>query len=74
MFIVVLRCVYMSHTKCEIHAVVATGSTSMPLLPGCTQVPTERHSSPVEAVLSGSGVALPGLVEIPKSPTGRCRY
>ena len=61
---------YMSHTKCKIHAVVATHSTSVSLLPQCTRAPTERHSSPVEALLAGSGVALPGLLEIPKSPVG----
>ena len=66
--------VYMSCTKCGIHAVVAMRSTSMSLLPRCTQAPTERHSSPVEAVVSGSDAALPGLVEIPKSPDGRHRY
>ena len=40
----------------------------MSLLPQCSQAPTERHGSPVEAVLSGSEVALPGLIEIHKSP------
>ena len=60
----------MSRTKCEIRAVVATRSTSVSILPGCTWAPTKRHSSPVEAVLTGSGVALPGLIEIPKSPVG----
>ena len=64
----------LSRTKCEICAVVVTHSTSVLLLPRCTWAPTERHSSPVEAVLSGSGAALPGLVEIPKSPCGRHRY
>ena len=34
----------------------------------CTQAPTERHSSPVEAVLTGSTAALPGLVEIFMGP------
>ena len=64
--------VYMSCTKCEIHAVVATHSTSVSLLPQCSWAPTERHSSPVEVVLTRGGVALPGLVEIPKSPVGHC--
>ena len=32
------------------------------------RVPTERHSSPVEAVLTGSRVALLGLVEILMGP------
>ena len=62
--------IYMSCTKCGIHAVVATCSTSVSLLPQCTRAPTKRHSSPVEAVLTGSGAALLGLVEIPKSPVG----
>ena len=44
-------------------------STSVSFLPRCTQAPTERHSSPVEVVLTGSGAALPGLIDIPKSPT-----
>ena len=67
-------CQELSHTKCKIHAVVATCSTSVSLLPQCTQAPTERHSSPVEAVLTGSGAALPGLIEIPKSPCGTRHY
>ena len=67
-------CMYVSCTKCEIRPVVAMHSTSVSLLPQSTRAPTERHSSPVEAVLSGSGAALPGLVEIPKSPCGRHRY
>ena len=63
----------MSHTECEIRTVVAIRSTLMSLLPRWTRAPTERHSSPAEAVLSGSEVALLGLVEIPKSPDeGRC--
>ena len=63
----------MSRTECKIHAVVATWSVSMLLLPRCSQTPTERHGSPVEAVLSGSEAALLGLIEIPKSPNvGRC--
>ena len=61
----------MSRTECETRAVVATRSTSMSLLPQCTRAPTERHSSPVEVVLSGSEAALPGLIEIPKSPDER---
>ena len=60
-----------SCTECEIHVVVAMRSISMSLLPRSTRAPTERHSSPV---LSGSEVALPGLVEIPKSPDQRHRY
>ena len=64
-------CQELSHTKCEICVVVATWSTLMSLLPRCTRTPTKRHSSPVEVVLSGSEVALPGLVEIPKSPPMR---
>ena len=58
----------LSRTKCKICMVVAMHSTSVLLLPHCSWAPTERHSSPVEAVLTGSGLALPGLVEIPKSP------
>ena len=63
-------CQELSCTKCEICMVVAMHSTSVLLLPRCTQAPTKRHSSPVEVVLTGSGVALPGLIEIPKSPVG----
>ena len=61
-------CQELSCTKCEMYAVAATCSTSVTLLPQCTQAPTERHSSPVEAVLTGSEVTLPGLIEIPRSP------
>ena len=61
-------CQELSHTECKIHVVVATWSTFMLLLPRCTWAPTKRHSSPVEAVLSGSEAALPGLIETPKSP------
>ena len=64
----------MSRTECEIRVMVATRSTSMSLLPRCLRAPTERHSSPVEAVLSGSEVVLPGLVEILKSPNVGHRY
>ena len=64
----------LSCTECKICAVVATQSTSMLLLPQCSWAPTERHGSPVEAVLSGSEAALPGLVEIPKSPNVGCHY
>ena len=61
-------CQELSCTECEICAVVAMHSTLVLLLPRCSRAPTKRHSSPVEVVLTGSGVALPGLVEIPKSP------
>ena len=64
----------LSRTECRICAVVAMWSTSMSLLPRCTRAPTKRHSSPVEVVLSGSEAALPGLIEIPKSPSERRRY
>ena len=67
-------CQELSHTKCGSRAVVATCSTSVSLLPQCTRAPTERHSSPVEVVLTGSEVALPGLIEIPRSPWGTRRY
>ena len=60
----------LSRTKCEICMVVAMHSTSVSLLPQCSRAPTERHSNPVEAVLTGSKAALPSLVEIPKSPVG----
>ena len=63
-------CQELSCTKCKIHMVVAMHSTSVLCLPSCTWVSTERHSSPVEAVLTESGVALQGLIEIPKSPVG----
>ena len=62
--------IYVSRTKCKIHVVVATCSTSVWLLPRCTLALTERHSSPVEVVLTGSGVTLLGLIEIPRSPWG----
>ena len=64
----------MSRTECELRVVVATWTASVLLLPRCSQAPTGRHSSPVEAVLSGSEVALPGLVEILKSPDAGRRY
>ena len=66
--------VYMSCTECKTHAVAATWSTSMSLLPQCSRAPTRRHGSPVEVVLSGNEVALLGLVEILKSPDVRHRY
>ena len=67
-------CQELSHTKCGICAVVAMRSTSVSLLPQCTWAPTERHSSPVEAVLTGSEATLLGLVEIPRSPWGTWCY
>ena len=67
-------CQELSSTECKICTVVATQSTSMSLLQQCTWAPTERHSSPVKVVLSGSEVALPGLIEIPKSPNTGRRY
>ena len=67
-------CQELSCTKCEMHAVAATCSTSVTLLPRCTQAPTKRHSSPMEAVLTGNGAALPGLIEIPRSPWGMWHY
>ena len=38
------------------------------LLTQCTWAPTERCSSPVEAVLTGSRAALLGLIEILMGP------
>ena len=64
----------LSCTECEICSVVATHSTLVSLLPQCTWAATERHSSPVKVVLTRSGAALPGLVEIPKSPCGTRHY
>ena len=64
------ECQELSCTNCRIRVVVAMHSTLVSLLPRCTWAPTKRHSSPVEVVLTGSGVALPGLVEIPKFPVG----
>ena len=64
----------LSCTKCRSCTMVATHSTSVSLLPQCTRALIERHSSPVEVVLTGSGVALLGLVEIPRSPWGMQRY
>ena len=58
----------MSRTRCETHAVAAAWSTLVPLLPRCSRAQTKRHGSPVEVVLSGSEAALPGLIEILKSP------
>ena len=43
---------------------------SVSLLTQCTQTPTERCSSPVEAVLTGSRAALPGLIEMFEVPAG----
>ena len=63
-------CQDLSCTKFEIRAVVAMCSALVSLLPRCTWAPTERHSSPVEAVLTGSEATLLGLVEIPRSPVG----
>ena len=68
------ECQELSCTECEICMVVATCSTLVSLLPQCTRAPTERHTSPVEAVLTGSGAALLDLVEIPKSPCQTRRY
>ena len=68
------NCIHMSRTKCRLHVVAATCSTSVMLLPRCTRAPTKRHSSLVEAVLTGSEVTLPGLVEIPRSPWGTQHY
>ena len=48
--------------------------TSVSLLSRCTWAPTERHSSPVEALLTGSKATLPGLIEIPRSPQGTRHY
>ena len=67
-------CQKLSHTECKICGVVAMWSTLMSLPPRCSRAPTERHSSPVEAVLSGSEVALLGLIEILKSPDVEHRY
>ena len=67
-YLFILNCIYMSRTKCRIRAVVASHSTLVSLLPRCSRVPTEKHSSPVEAVLTGSEAALLVLIEIPKSP------
>ena len=41
---------------------------SVSLLTQCTQAPIDRHSSPVEVVLTGSRAVLLGLVEILKGP------
>ena len=43
---------------------------SVSLLTQCTQATTERRSSPVEVVLTGSRVALPGLIEMLEVPAG----
>ena len=43
---------------------------SVSLLTQCTWAPTERRSSPVEAVLTGSRAALLGLIEILEVPAG----
>ena len=67
-------CQILSCTEFGARAVVAMWSSAVPLLPRCSWAPTERHSSPAEAVLSGSEAALPGLVEILKSPDVGRRY
>ena len=67
-------CQELSCTECKICTVVATWSTLMSLLPQCSWAPTKRHSSPVEVVLSGSEVALLGLIEIPKFPNAERHY
>ena len=64
----------LSHTEFRTRAVVATWSSVVLLLPQCSRAPTERHDSPAEAVLSGSEVALPGLIEILKYPDVGHRY
>ena len=64
----------MSRTEFGIRAVVATRSSAVPLLPRCSRAPTERHGSPVEAVLSRSEAALLALIEILKSPDVGCHY
>ena len=67
-------CQELSCTKCEMLAVAAMCSTLVTLLSQCTWAPTERHSSPVEAVVTGSEVTLPDLIEIPRSPWGTWHY
>ena len=59
-------CQELSRTECE-----ACGSSYTPTpvslqtrCTWCTWAPTERHSSPVEAVLTRNEAALPGLIEI----------
>ena len=74
MYIYIYIYIYMSRTEFGIRVVVAMWSSAVPLLPRCSQAPTERHSSPVEVVLSGSEVALPGLFEILITPNVGCRY
>ena len=58
----------MSCTGNDAHSSSHTWRFPVSLLTQCTQAPTERHSSPVEAVLTGSRAALPGLIEILMSP------
>ena len=52
----------MLHAQLQPHAAIPSVATQ------CTQAPTERHSSLVETVLTGSRVALPGLIEIFMGP------
>ena len=58
----------MLRTEFGTRMVVAMWSSAVPLLPQCSWAPTERHGIPAEVVLSGSEAALPGLIEILKSP------
>ena len=63
-------CQELSCTENDESMAAATCDTSVLLLPQCTWAPTERCSSPVEVVLTGSKAALPGLVEMLEVPTG----
>ena len=66
--------IYMSRTEFGTSTVVAMQSSAVLFLPPCSRAPTERHGSPAEAVLSGCEAALPGLIEILKSPDVGGRY
>ena len=58
----------LSCTENDAHSNGHTQQFPVSLLTQCTRAPTERCSSPVEVVLTGSRVALPGLVEILMGP------
>ena len=63
-----------THWKCWTCGSDHTWQFSVSILTQCTWAPTKRHSSPVEAVLTGSQVALPGLVEIIIGPLLRMQH
>ena len=61
-------CQELSHTGNDVCGSSHTWQFPVLLLTQCTWAPTKRHSSPVEVVLTGSRVALPGPIEIFMGP------